>query len=48
MCYFMRSKTETLTYLRRYLMEMLRLGVSVRNIQSDRGNESFNQEGNAP
>jgi hypothetical protein len=48
MCYFMRSKTETSSCLRRYLLEMKRLGVTVRNIQSDRGSEYFNQEGNAP
>jgi hypothetical protein len=44
----MRSKTETSSCLRRYLLEMERLGVTVRNKQSDRGSEYFNQEGNAP
>jgi hypothetical protein len=44
----MRSKTETSSCLRRYLLEMKRLGVTVRNIQSDRGSKYFNQEGSAP
>lgn len=48
MCYFMRSKTETASCLRRYVLEMKRLGVTVRCVQSDRGSEYFNQEGNAP
>ena len=48
MVYFMRSKTETAKCLRAYLLEMKRLGAVVRNVQSDRGSEYFNQEGNAP
>jgi hypothetical protein len=44
----MRSKTETSSCLRRYLLEKKRLRVTVRNKQSDSGSEYFNQEGNAP
>ena len=45
LCYFMRSKSEVPDTLRSYLSDMRHLGVTVRNIQSDRGSEFFSQEG---
>jgi len=47
LCYFMRSKKEVSDTLRRYLADMHNLGVTVRNIQSDRGSEFFAQEGDS-
>ena len=43
----MRSKKEVSDTLRRYLADMHNLGVTVRNIQSDRGSEFFAQEGDS-
>jgi hypothetical protein len=44
--YYMRSKTETTAMLKRYINDMWRLGkVKIQNIQSDRGSEFFEQEG---
>lgn len=44
--YFMRSKSETTAMLKRYIKDMWRLGkVKIQNIQTDRGSEFFEQEG---
>ena len=45
MVFFMRSKTETAEKLEIYIREMNRLGHRIRTIQSDRGSEFFEQEG---
>ena len=45
MVFFVRSKAEIYTTLDRYLSEMKALGVTVKNIQTDRGSEYFFQEG---
>jgi hypothetical protein len=46
--YFMRSKGETTKMLKRFINDMWRLGkVKIKNIQSDRGSEYFEQEGEA-
>ena len=45
MCYFMRGKNETASTLKRYLADMKHLGVDIKLIQSDRGSEYFEQEG---
>jgi hypothetical protein len=44
-CYFLRSKNEVTSKLRTYVNEMKRLGVTIHTIQSDRGSEYFEQEG---
>ena len=41
----MSSKNESASVLRRFLADMARLGIRVVNIQSDRGSEYFEQEG---
>jgi hypothetical protein len=43
--YFMSSKNESASVLRRFLADMAMLGLRVVNIQSDRGSEYFEQEG---
>jgi hypothetical protein len=43
--YLMSSKNESASVLRRFLADMARLGIRVVNIQSDRGSEYFEQEG---
>ena len=45
MVFFVRSKAEIYGTLDRYLREMKALGVTVKNIQTDRGSEYFSQEG---
>ena len=46
--YFLRSKNEVTQKLKQYLSDMERLGVKVQNIQTDRGSEYFEQEGESP
>ena len=46
--YFLRSKNEVTQKLKQYFADMERLGVKVENIQSDRGSEYFEQEGESP
>ena len=45
MVFFVRTKAEISGTLDRYLREMKALGVTVKNIQTDRGSEYFSQEG---
>ena len=45
MVFFVRSKAEIYLTLERYLRAMKALGVTVQNIQTDRGSEYFSQEG---
>ena len=44
-CYFIRSKTEVTAKLKQFVNDMARHGITVKNIQSDRGSEFFEQEG---
>ena len=44
-CYLMKTKTEVHHRLRQYVEDMRRLGVKVQNVQTDRGSEYFEQEG---
>jgi hypothetical protein len=46
MAYYMRKKSETSAMLTQYIKDMKRLGnVTIKNIQSDRGSEFYEQEG---
>ena len=45
MVFYVRSKAEIYDTLDRYLREMKALGVTIKNIQTDRGSEYFSQEG---
>lgn len=48
MQYFMRSKTETTKMLDQYIKDMWKLGkIKIINIQTDRGSEFFEQEGDS-
>ena len=44
MFFYVRSKAEIYNTLDRYLREMKALGVTIKNIQTDRGSEYFSQE----
>jgi len=45
MVYFVNSKADIYKAFELYLRDMKSLGVTVRNIQTDRGSEYFSQEG---
>ena len=45
--YLMRSKTEVHHCFKKYVNEMRRLGVVVKQVQTDRGSEYFEQEGSS-
>ena len=46
--YFMRTKNEVTAKFKQFLSDMERLGLRVQNVQSDRGSEYFENEGESP